>query len=140
MLKTNTERRDRIKWLRNRLDTLLENDTVRLYLKWKALPDEEKTALAKRWKEYYQECAKSEMAQLSWEIHNGFKERKLGATKKLARKATEWRINGKRIPQPSTVDPQTFMYEHRCGDYDRAIEELEKLQQITKLEPEDIFT
>lgn len=137
MYKTKGEKKDRGRWLQTRLETLLKNEEVQAYIKWKKLPEEVKSSLRNSWRIYYEKCRMSPQALKFFEMKEAFNNKNYGLVQKLREEAKIIKQSEITVPKPSSIDPQMFMTQHLCQDYDRVMEELDSGNVI--MDSKDLF-
>jgi len=139
MHKTNNEKKDRLKWLEDRLQTLESKPIVCSYKKWKSLSDSDKQSVVRQWSSYYDKCKTCPQAIKYHEMRKALKEGNMGLLKKLRIEARQLNESLPRIPKPSTNDPNLFWTDIFCQDYDTVVEEIGRLTRTVRFTAAEIF-
>ena len=139
MYKTNNEKKDRLKWIDARLETLNNKPIIQAYKKWKTLPDENRIRITNQWNAYYERCKVSPQAITYRKMREALKQDDMSLLHRLLQEARALGTNEPKIPQPTSVDPNLFWTDDFCKDYDRINEELLSLRRVTRLNSEEIF-
>lgn len=139
MYKTNNDKKDRLKWIDSRLETLESRNIIQVYKKWKSLPDESRIRITNQWNAYYEKCKLTPQAKKYHEMREALRQNDMILLKKLRIEARELGLNEPKVPKPTSVDPNLFWTDDLCKDFDRLNEELSQLRSITRLSSEEIF-